>query len=212
MGTLKSEIDLLVANAALMDQIVNGDANTLVTVRSGQVKSLMKAINDAVAYVQSLGVTLSQNPAAVAITGGAIDGTPIGQTTPKPVTGTLGLFSTLASNTVTKTLAAGASADLVSIGSYSAELAGFIHIRSVPPAAGRLTSKIFAVDSMGSGADGIASLTGSTYGTGSPYTLSYVVNQPVAGTNKLTLTNNDTVSVDYYITYLWLHNDGAAYL
>ncbi len=212
MGTAKDSIDLLVANSALFDQVINGDQNALVTVRSGQVKSVMKAINDAIAAVQTLGVTLSQNPGAVAIIGGAIDGTPIGQTTPAAVAGTSGLFNTLASKTVTKTIAAGASADLVSIGSYSSELAGFIHIRSVPPAAGRLTSAIFAVDTMGSGADGIASLTHSTYGTGSPYTLSYVVNQPVAGTNKLTLTNNDTVSVGYYITYSWMHNDGASYL
>ena len=117
----------------------------------------------------------------------------------------------LKSYTEVKTIAAGQTVDLVSIGSYSAELAGHIHIRATPPAAGRLTSKHYSIDMMGSGGNSIDILSTSNYGAASSFIVSGVRNSPSAGYNKLTLTNNDTVSVDYTITYQWIYNSGAVY-
>lgn len=44
--TLKSDIDQLAADAALMHQVVHGDQNTTVTTQGGPVRSVAKLIHD----------------------------------------------------------------------------------------------------------------------------------------------------------------------
>lgn len=53
--------------------------------------------------------------------------------------------------TITKTLLAGASVNLLNVGTYSSPLVAMMVVRSTPPASGRLTQKTYFINMMGSG-------------------------------------------------------------
>ena len=128
-----------------------------------------------------------------------LNGTPIGNITPST-----GVFTTLSSGTITKTgIAASASVDIISVGSYGNYASISLTIASA--STGKLTIKKYFATVIGDGnsaGTAISTPVTDTYAGGaSPFTLSETTNSPVAGTNKLTITNNDTVASNYTITY-----------
>jgi len=127
----------------------------------------------------------------------SFNATVIGDVTPAS-----GTFTTVKSGTIVKSAAASAAVDLLSIGSYGS--AASIKLTVLSSSAGIVTVKTYAVVLMGAGnaVGSINILAAEDYAGGaSAFTLSEVVNSPVAGTNSLRLTNNSTATCNFTVTY-----------
>lgn len=127
-----------------------------------------------------------------------LNGTPIGNVTPST-----GVFTTVNSGTFTKgPIAASGTSNIFSIGGAGVVASISITIYSV--STGKATLRKYQVAFMGGGTvtgSDISSVTEVYSGGGSPFTLSETQDSPTVGTNKLTITNNDSVASTYYITY-----------
>lgn len=127
-----------------------------------------------------------------------LNGTPIGNITPST-----GVFTTVNSGTFTKgPIASSGTVDILSIGGAGVVASMSLTIRSI--SSGKATLKRYQIAFMGGGTvtgSDISSVTEVYSGGGSPFTLSETQDAPSTGYNKLTITNNDSVSSTYYITY-----------
>jgi Pectate lyase superfamily protein len=126
-----------------------------------------------------------------------LDNVAIGSVTPST-----GVFTKVNSGTFIKSATASASVDILSVGSYGSVASLSLTITST--STGKATSRKYQVLLMGNGTvtgSDISYITEVYNGGGSPFTLSETANSPVLGTNKLTITNNDSVTSNYRITY-----------
>ena len=125
-----------------------------------------------------------------------LNGTMIGDVTPSS-----GVFTQVNSGFKTYSAIAGGTVDILSIGTYSNIFSGTLTIVSTSP--GKSTVHKYSVSMMGSGnIGGFALLSSENYSGGSsPFTLLETANSPSAGYNKLSITNNDTVTSTYYVIY-----------
>jgi hypothetical protein len=127
-----------------------------------------------------------------------LNGTPIGNVTPST-----GVFTVVNSNTFSKgPIAASGTVDILSIGSFGLVASMSLTIQS--SSTGKVTLRRYELAFMGSGTvtgSDISSVTEVFSGGGSPFTLTETQDSPVAGTNKLTITNTDSVASTYIISY-----------
>jgi hypothetical protein len=126
-----------------------------------------------------------------------LDNVAIGSVTPST-----GVFTTVNSGTFIKGAGIGASVDLMSIGSYASVVS--LSITIIATSSGVSTARKYQVVLMGSG-----TVTGSDVsfisevysGGGSAFSLVETANSPVAGTNKLSISNTSGVAATYRVTY-----------
>jgi hypothetical protein len=127
-----------------------------------------------------------------------LNATPIGDVIPST-----GVFSTVNSGSFTKgPIAASGAVDILSIGGAGVVASISLTIRSI--STGKATLRRYQIAFMGGGTvtgSDISSVTEVYSGGGSPFTLSETQDSPITGTNKLTITNNDSVASTYYIAY-----------
>ena len=127
-----------------------------------------------------------------------LNNTPIGDITPST-----GVFTVVNSGTFAKpSIASAGTVDILSVGSFG--LIASLDITITAQDAGTITARKYQVIIMGGGTvtgSDISSITEVYSGGGSSFTLTETAGSPVAGTNKLTITNTSGATASYTITY-----------
>lgn len=127
-----------------------------------------------------------------------VNATPIGDVTPST-----GVFTTVNSGLILKpSIASAGTVDILSVGSFGtiASLSMTITATGV----GTVTSRKYQIVLMGDGTvtgSDISFVTEVYNGGGSAFSLGETANSPVAGTNKLTITNSSGATASYRIVY-----------
>jgi hypothetical protein len=127
-----------------------------------------------------------------------LNNTPIGDITPST-----GVFTTVNSGLVLKpSIASAGAVDILSIGTFAAIAS--ISMTITASGVGTSTSRKYQIVLMGGGTvtgSDISSVTEVYSGGGSAFTLTETADSPVAGTNKLTITNTSGATASYRIVY-----------
>jgi len=127
-----------------------------------------------------------------------VNATPIGDVTPST-----GVFTTVNSGVILKpSIASAGTVDILSIGTFAAISSMSITITAT--GAGTATSRKYQIVLMGGGTvtgSDISFVTEVYSGGGSAFSLGETQNSPVAGTNKLTITNSSGATASYRIVY-----------
>jgi hypothetical protein len=140
---------------------------------------------------------IDQSTSAGKIAYQTLDNVAIGSVTPST-----GVFTKVNSGTFIKSATAGGSVDILSVGTFAN--VGSLSITIISTSSGKSTARKYQVIVMGSGTvtgSDISFVTEVYSGGGSPFSLSETQDSPVVGTNKLTITNTDSVTSTYRITY-----------
>jgi hypothetical protein len=149
---------------------------------------------------------ISQASSAEKIDANNLNNTPIGDITPST-----GIFTTVNSGSFAKSsIAAAGTVNILSVGSFG--LFASLDITITASGAGTITAKKYQVIIMGAGTvtgSDISSITEVYTGGGSAFTLTETADSPVAGTNKLTITNTSGATASYSITYTVSAKTGA---
>jgi hypothetical protein len=142
--------------------------------------------------------TINQSSSAGKIDFQNLNGMNIGDNTPPTLVASKQFYSGL----FNKSASPGKSVDLMSVGSHGAVLSVALTITSTSN--GRVTTKKYFATLIGGGtakATALSEVAHDDYGTASPFTLTETANSPTSGINKLTITNNDSVTSTYRIVY-----------
>lgn len=127
-----------------------------------------------------------------------LNNTPIGDVTPST-----GVFTTVNSGVILKpSIASAGTVDILSVGSFAA--AASISMTITSSGVGTSTSRKYQIILMGNGTvtgSDISFVTEVYNGGGSAFSLGETANSPVAGTNKLTITNSSGATASYRIVY-----------
>jgi hypothetical protein len=127
-----------------------------------------------------------------------LNNTPIGDVTPST-----GVFTTVRSGLILKpNIASAGTVDILSVGSFAAVASMSITITA--SGVGTSTSRKYQVVLMGGGTvtgSDISFVTEVYSGGGSAFSLGETADSPVAGTNKLTITNSSGATASYRVTY-----------
>jgi hypothetical protein len=143
------------------------------------------------------GGIIDQSSSAGKIAYQTLDNVAIGSVTPST-----GVFTTVRSGLFIKSAGIGASVDLLSIGTFASVAS--ISMTIIATATGVSTARKYQIILMGSG-----TVTGSDVsfisevytGGGSAFSLVETADSPVAGTNKLSISNTSGVAATYRVTY-----------
>jgi hypothetical protein len=127
-----------------------------------------------------------------------LNDTPIGDITPST-----GVFTTVNSGIILKpNIASAGTVDILSIGTFAAVAS--ISMTIIATGAGTSTARKYQIVLMGGGTvtgSDISFVTEVYSGGGSAFSLGETQNSPVAGTNKLTITNSSGATASYRIVY-----------
>jgi hypothetical protein len=141
---------------------------------------------------------ITQTTSAEKIDVNNVNATPIGDVTPST-----GVFTKVNSGLISKpSIASAGTVDILSVGSFGtiASLSMTITATGV----GTVTSRKYQIVLMGDGTvtgSDISFVTEVYNGGGSAFSLGETANSPVAGTNKLTITNSSGATASYRIVY-----------
>jgi len=142
------------------------------------------------------GGIITQASSAGKIAYQTLDNVAIGSVTPST-----GVFTKVSSGTFTKSAGIGATVDIMSIGTFASVVS--LSMTIIATSAGASTARKYQIVLMGSG-----TVTGSdisfvteVYIIGTPFSLVETADSPVAGTNKLSISNTSGVASTYRVTY-----------
>lgn len=208
-----SEANHVVVSPTIESNYFEGDTGTMISlggangiVRGGSVRNnsmLVTASTTAItcgniSNTGSVGGRLRIMDNSMSVSGGVGSFTEINQSTSAETADYNGpngsLYEPGSIISFTKTVASAASSDILKFGSYAAVLKGSLGVTST--STGIATTKNYEISLLGSGTPPGFLLTSSQNYSGgaSAFTLSETQDSPVAGTNKLTLTNNSAAT------------------
>lgn len=181
---------------------IAGSATALITISNysngtnGIQRGIVANNTYDIAFVGSSYITQASSAEKIDVEN--LNNTPIGDVTPST-----GTFTVVNSGVFAKpSIAAAGTVDILSVGSFG--LIASLDITITAQGVGTVTARKFQVIIMGSGTvtgSDISSITEVFSGGGSSFTLGETADSPVAGTNKLTITNTSGATASYSITY-----------